>query len=218
MQSTNTAPKVVQMRSSSKFRRKYQGPDRPSFSIEQLKAFLHAAEATGKRELAMWVLAFAHGLRVSEIAGMRVSDIRMGDKKINIRRLKDSQNSLQAFQRVNGYHEDYVLRDYLKERATMPAAAESDVLFLSQKGGNLDRSQIYRIFGSICEVAGIPEQYRHPHTMRHTTGQLLYDGGAKLEEIQMVLGHRSLNSVTVYARPGQDAVSKKVEQIFKRIF
>jgi len=198
-------------------KRHYQGSDRPSFSVEQLKSFLHVAEKFGKRELAMFVLAVAYGLRVSEIANLKTSDLLFSDKKILIRRLKGSNTSRQAFRQVNGYNVETILRDYLDDRKNNKGA-DSDVLFLSQKKCGFHTSQIYRIFSSICEAAGIAPEYRHPHVLRHTTGQLLYDGGARLEEIQQVLGHRSISSVTIYARPTQDAVNKAVDQIFSKLF
>jgi integrase/recombinase XerD len=126
-------------------------------------------------------------------------------------------------QRVNGYDQAFLLKQWLKERAALPYAAETNVLFLSQKQNAageriLDRSRIYRLFVQICEEAKISTEYQHPHVIRHSAGQILYDNGASLEEIQQVLGHKSLNTVTVYARPRQDEVSKKVSQIYKKIF
>jgi integrase/recombinase XerD len=214
------AQKVIPMslKPRPRAKRHYQGSDRPSFSIDQLKKFLHTAERFGPRELTMFTLGLAYVLRVSEIADLRVSDILWDEKKVLIRRLKGSATSRQAFRAVNGFTVAGVLRDYLKERAGNPAANDTDLLFLSQKKSGIDSSQIFRLFRAICEKAGIPKEYQHPHVLRHTTGQLLYDGGARLEEIQQVLGHRSITSVTIYARPSQDAVNRTVEKIFSELF
>jgi integrase/recombinase XerD len=214
------AQKVVPMRRSKHHRSKrhYHGSDRPSFSVEQVKKFLHTAEQFGKRELAMFTLGLAYGLRVSEIADMKVSDINFTEKKITLRRLKGSNTSRQGFRAVNGYTVEGVLRDYLEERKTNEGAGSTDTLFLSQKKTGVDSSTIYRLFAAICEKAGIPKEFQHPHVLRHTTGQLLYDGGARLEEIQQVLGHRSINSVTIYARPRMDVVNKTVDKIFSELF
>lgn len=209
---------------SAHLKRQYEGSDRPSFSVEQLKTFLHTAETFGRRgALAMFLVGFAHGCRVSEIADLKVSDIDFDGGKILIRRLKNSNNSRQALQAVNGYDEATVLQAWLLERAKWLGDVQTDVLFPSQKASanglrQLSRTQIFRLFQDICFEAGIPKEYRHVHVLRHTAGQLLYDNGARLEEIQMVLGHRSINSTTIYAKPHQDQVSKKVADIFKTIF
>lgn len=215
------AQKMVSIASNSRYKhskRHYEGSDRPSFSVEQLKNFLHAAEQFGKREISMFVVGVAYGLRVSEIADMKVGDINFADKKLTIRRLKGSNTSRQAFRQVNGYNVGSVLKSYLEERSANAGATETDTLFLSQKKTGINPSQIFRVFAAICENAGIPKEYAHPHVLRHTTGQLLYDAGARLEEIQQVLGHRSINSVTIYARPRMDAVNKTVDKIFSELF
>jgi site-specific recombinase XerD len=215
-----TASNVIPMSFKQKrsATRHYQGSDRPSFSVEQLKKLLHTAEKCGRRELAMFTVAVAYGLRVSEISGLKVSDIDFAEKKLTIRRLKGSNTSRQAFRQVNGFSVAAVLKAYLEERGTIEGADTNDALFLTQKKSGIDSSMIYRLFAAICERAGIAKEYQHPHVLRHTTGQLLYDGGARLEEIQQVLGHRSISSVTIYARPTQDAVNKTVEKIFSDLF
>jgi type 1 fimbriae regulatory protein FimB len=203
-------------------KRHYVGNDRPSLTVEELKNLLHAARPDKQasiRNLAMFLVCAIHGLRVSELCDLRTTDLDMENGKILIRRLKGSQNSNQAMQRLNGWSEQAVLADWLKERKTA-TGADTDVLFPSQKtsadGGRvLDRSRVFRIFGTLCENAGIPQEKRHPHAIRHTLGNLLYQNGARLEDIQQVLGHRNITSTTVYAKPSQSQVDAKVAKVFK---
>jgi type 1 fimbriae regulatory protein FimB len=203
-------------------RRKYHGSDKPSFSVEQLKLFLDTAKKSGNREFAMFLTAFVHGLRASEICNLRVADVDFTANKIDIRRSKNGNPSHQAMQRVNGYSESHALELYLKERATRPGA-DSPFLFVSQKpkadgSRQLGTAQVYRLFVGICEAAGISEQYHHPHVMRHTAGFLLRDAGIGIEDIAQILGHKSISSTMIYTRNTMDQVGGQVSKAFKKMF
>jgi type 1 fimbriae regulatory protein FimB len=202
-------------------KRHYVGSDRPSLTWEQLLDLFHAAEAIGTRELAICVVGFVHGLRASEIANLKVSAINFENKQIRIERGKGSRAGLQPLDAVNGFSEVKVLKDFLADRATLSGAAKSDYLFLSAKleSGErrpLSRVQIFRLFQQVCEAAGLSKELSHPHVLRHSAGQLAYDGGASLEQVQLLLGHRAITSVCVYASPSRDSVFAKISSIFKQ--
>jgi len=205
--------------------RHYRGKDRPSFSVEMLKTFLDTAETMGRDKFVMFLLAFIHGLRISEIAELRLSDLDIENGKILIRRLKGSVTSRQRLQHPNGWNEAVQLKLWLKQRAHLPGAEQTDILFPSRKRNSAScgdrrftRQALSRFYVEVCQKAGIPEEYQHPHTIRHTCGQLLYDAGAPLEYIQWVLGHRSIVSTQIYAQPSGDRVSRDVEKRFDIIF
>jgi integrase len=71
--------------------------ERVSFSPTQLRAFLQAAREYGAREYAAFLVGFSHGMRVSEIADLRLSDLRMSANQIQVRRLKGNEGTLQSF-------------------------------------------------------------------------------------------------------------------------
>lgn len=166
-----------------------------------------------KRNLAMILLAFKHGLRASEVCGLKTTDIDLKNGIITIRRLKGSLKSSQDLLDVPGQpllSEKRVLRAWLEERETY--RDRSDFLFLSQKGGKLDRSAFFRMFQSVAEQAGLPADKRHPHCLKHSLGFFLVEQGVSLPSIQQTLGHKSLASTGVYlkvndARANRDAAS-----------
>ncbi|MBZ5695990.1 MAG: tyrosine-type recombinase/integrase [Acidobacteriia bacterium] len=204
--------------------RKYSASDHPSFSIQQLEAFLTVAEREfGTREIAMFLTAVIHGLRVSELISLRVSDVDVDAKTISIRRKKNGNDGRQDLMSLNGWKENYILGVWLKERAEYAGAAQSDALFLSQRtDGNgaaqaIDRTQIYYLFDRICEKASIPAEYRHPHCLRHSCGFLLAEKGIDTRYIQHHLGHKNINSTAIYTQPRKDSVSEKVQNAFRRM-
>jgi integrase len=185
-----TAP-VIEFKPQSKPKR-LRG-ERVSFSPEQLKAFLHAAQEFGAREFAMFMFAFSHGARVSEIADLCLSDLFLDRNQVQIRRLKGSVGTLQSLVKINGFDEREAIEAYLKVRPEVG----TDILFVSCKSTQvregaapyqMNRSQVFRLFGIICEKAGIEKRFAHPHTLKHSLGQILYDSGVDLSMIQSRLG------------------------------
>jgi len=74
----------------------------------------------------------------------------------------------------------------------------SPFLFPSRKSGCLSRVQVYRLFRSYCELAGIADSKRGVHALKHTLGQRMADGGCDIKEMRLALGHRSITSTQEY--------------------
>ena len=193
--------------------RHYAGTDVPHFSVAELKTFLDAAQKHGRREFAMFLTGFCQGMRCSEIANLKLADIR--DGKIFVQRLKGSNSTWAEMFRVLGYDQAHVVELWLKERTTWSGAAESDAVFISQKGGKLDRSQIFRLFVQVCEEAGISKELRHPHVLRHSFGFISRQQGCELEVTQMGLGHKSIASTGIYTRVTRKEADKELKKAFK---
>jgi type 1 fimbriae regulatory protein FimB len=171
-----------------------------------------------KRNLAMILLAFKHGLRPSEVCELRLSDIDLKNGIITVSRLKGSLKSAQNLLDQAGQpllSEKRVLRAWLEERDTYN---HSDYLFLSQKGGKLDRSAFYRVFQSLAKRAGLPKTKQHPHCLKHSLGFFLVDEGVSLPEIQQALGHKSLASTGVYLKVTDERANRAVAKAFANAF
>jgi type 1 fimbriae regulatory protein FimB len=182
-----------------------------ALSQHEVLSVLKMAASESKRNHAMILLAFKHGLRASEVCALKVGDIDLKNGTIVIRRLKGSLKSSQDLLDLPGQplvSEKRVLRAWIEERESYHD--RSDFLFLSQKGGRMDRSAFYRLFSQIAERAGIPAGKRHPHCLKHSLGFFLVEQGVSLPAIQQTLGHKSLASTGVYlkvtdARANRDA-------------
>jgi site-specific recombinase XerD len=164
---------------------------------EQLETFMMAAKAYGSREWGMFVFAFSHGARVSEICDLRWSDVNFHAKQVKIARKKRSLEQAQAFLKVKGsavFDEEKALRRWQAER---PQDGD-DFVFNSQRSTRLNRTTIWKIFAKIAENAGLPASLWHPHVLKHTLGTLLAQKGASSFAIQQKLGHRSISSTAVY--------------------
>ena len=173
---------------------------------EQLDRFLAAAKEYGQREHAMFLVAFAHGLRTQEIANLRIKDINLKTEQIHIAN-EGLLDSLQSMTKVKGNplrNEVAVLREWL---AVRPIDAD-DFVFNSQKSTQMLRTSIHRLFKAIARKAGLPDALQHPHTLKHSLAMAMVNGGANAFLIKQQMGHKSFDSTLAYVNPSDADASK----------
>jgi integrase/recombinase XerC len=150
------------------------------------------------RDRALVEVAYAAGLRISELAAAELSnlDLRRGEIRVLGKGRKERIGLLgrPAIAALEAYLED--ARPALAARRH-EAGPEPDAIFLNHDGGPLGvRGLRYRI-DRLCRLAGLPEGVS-PHTLRHSFATHLLDGGADLRVVQELLGHESLATTQVY--------------------
>jgi integrase len=173
----------------------------------EVLAVLRAARAKGSREWAMIVVAYKHGLRASEVCNLRVGDLDMKNGSVVINRLKGSLRTVQAVTEHRGeplLNEVKALREWLRERRE----DGSDFVFNSQKGGRLDRSQVFRLFRTIAAEAGLPREKQHPHCLKHSIASHLVSANVNLALVKQQLGHKSIGSTMRYITTSDQQASK----------
>jgi len=164
---------------------------------DELLAVLKAARARSVRNWAMILLAYRHGMRASEVCGLKLADAYMKSESVSIRRLKGSLHTVQPLYRHKGQpllDEMNALRAWLRARS----GDGSDFLFTSQKGGCLHRSQFFRIFQACADAAGLPPEKRHPHALKHSLASHLVAGNVNLALVKQCLGHKAIGSTMKY--------------------
>jgi type 1 fimbriae regulatory protein FimB len=169
------------------------------------------------RNHAIILLAFRHGMRASEICNLEMKDVDLKNGQITIRRLKGSLTTTQPLADVQGsplLSERRVLRAWLKERDAHP----SSKVFVSQKSGRISRMQLHRIFSELAEQAGLPEDRRHFHMLKHALGFALVASNVNLAVIKQALGHRSIASTAVYTQPTDETAGKAVVSALASMF
>ncbi len=183
----------------------------------EVLAVLRAAKAKGTREWTMILLAYRHGLRASEVCNLRLDDVDLKNGHIVVSRLKGSLRTTQAVSEHRGeplLNEVRALREWLRQRPN----DGSDVLFVSQKGGRLDRSQFFRLFRSIAATAGLPPAKRHPHALKHSIASHLVAANVNLALVKQQLGHKSINSTMRYVCTSDKQASKATTSALMRIY
>ena len=135
----------------------------------------------------MLMLAYAAGLRVSEIVALKLVDIDSDRMCINIRRAKGKKDRVVALSPILLDH----LRDYF--RAYRP----KEWLFEGQGGGQYSARSVQQVFKDAKALAGV----KTPggiHTMRHSFATHLLESGTDIRFIKDLLGHNSLSTTLRY--------------------
>jgi site-specific recombinase XerD len=164
---------------------------------DEILAALKAAKAHSARDHCMVLLAYRHGMRASEVCGLKLADVDLRSESVSIRRLKGSLTTIQPLYRHRGQpllDEVSALRAWLRARN----GDGSDYLFVSQKGGRLHRSQFFRVFQDCAEGAGLPPEKRHPHALKHSLATHLIAGNVNLALVKQCLGHKAIGSTMKY--------------------
>jgi site-specific recombinase XerD len=171
------------------------------------------ATALALRDRAIVEVAYAAGLRISELAAADLGsvDLRRGEIRVIGKGRKERIGLLgrPAIAALEAYQDQG--RPLLADRRPVRGPDESPpptAIFLNHTGGPLGvRGLRYRL-DRLCRAAGLPEGVS-PHTLRHSFATHLLDGGADLRVVQELLGHENLATTQIYTHvsPGRLAAA-----------
>lgn len=161
----------------------------------EMKKFL-VATRKGRhsiRDFCLMLVAYRHGLRVSELIDIRLKDLDLETGRIFVRRVK---GSLSTHQPIEG-DELRAIRAWLRERESYPNG-NSNYLFLSERG-MMTRQSINYLVAQIGRRAKLNFAV-NPHMLRHSTGYFLANKGYDTRLIQDYLGHKNITHTVRYTR------------------
>lgn len=147
---------------------------------KEVQAMMQAARhgPTGERDYCLILLAFRHGMRISELLDLHYRDLDLVEGRINIRRLKNGFSTVHPLM----IDECDAIRCW-SSYAPPERRAKTDALFISRRGTPLSRQQAYRIIRTAGIDAGTAT-HTHPHMLRHACGYELAERGADTRLIQ----------------------------------
>jgi len=145
----------------------------------------------GVRNKLMVLLAYRHGLRISELVDLRLSDIDLQAGRLNCRRLKGSMQNIHPL-------EGDELRMF-KRWMRIRMQPNSDFLFVSERGTPITRQAAWRILKESGRKAGLSIDV-HPHMLKHSCGYYLADRGCDTRLIQEYLGHKNIQNTVRYTQ------------------
>jgi integrase/recombinase XerD len=189
----------------------------PDFlTIDEINSIIESIDRSlpeGQRNCAILETLYSCGLRVSELIGLRFSDLYLDEGFIKVEGKGRKQRlvpiSPVAIKEINLY---------LSDRNLIPVKKSfEDVLFLSRRGTALSRIMIFHIVKVQTELAGIKKTVS-PHTFRHSFATHLLEGGANLRAIQQMLGHEKIATTEIYTHLDRDFLRSEILEHHPRNF
>lgn len=160
--------------------------------VEALLAVPDVATLPGLRDKCMLELLYATGLRVSELVGLRLSQVDMNSMLVRVIGKGDKER-LVPF----GEEAALWLDHWMARRREQNSAAASPFVFPARSGRAMTRQNFWQRIKSYALRAGLRE-LPSPHTLRHAFATHLLNHGADLRAVQMLLGHANISTTEIY--------------------
>lgn len=180
-------------------------------STDEVDALIAAPDVTepaGLRDRALIEVLYATGLRVSELVGLRVTDVRQDKGYVQCLGKGDKQRIVP----LGDEAANWVRRYLVDGRPGLMRGRESPWLFVNARGGaRLSRSGFWKILKAHGRRAGITSALS-PHVVRHSFATHLLDRGADLRAIQAMLGHADLSTTQIYTH----VLEARLRQVYDR--
>ncbi|MCP4313077.1 MAG: site-specific tyrosine recombinase XerD [Bacteroidetes bacterium] len=173
--------------------------------IDDILGCIDLSKPEGRRNKAILEVLYSCGLRVSELVGLKLTNLYREEKFIRIIGKGDKER----FVPINGK----ALKEidlYLPDRNSMEIQpGQEDYLFLNRRGHMLTRVMIFTVIKELAKKAGIKKRVS-PHTFRHSFATHLVEGGADLRAVQEMLGHESITTTEIYTHLDRDYLRSEI--------
>jgi integrase/recombinase XerD len=160
--------------------------------IDRMIGVIDLSKPEGHRNKAIIETLYGCGLRVSELVGLKLTDIHYDEGYVIV----TGKGSKQRLVPVSGK----ALKEidlYKTDRNRLSVIKDTNTLFLNRRGSRLTRVMIFTIIKDLAAKAGIRKNIS-PHTFRHSFATHMIEAGADLRAVQEMLGHESILTTEIY--------------------
>lgn len=159
--------------------------------VETLLSTPDLEESLGLRDKAMLELLYATGLRVSELVGLQLSQLRLDFGFIVVLGKGGKERVVPVGEQAEAW-----LTRYLREARPQLLTGRHEIVFVNQRGAPLSRQGFWKIIKGYGLRAGVGDV--SPHVLRHSFATHLLEHGADLRAVQMMLGHSDISTTQIY--------------------
>ncbi|HUU28664.1 MAG TPA: site-specific tyrosine recombinase XerD [archaeon] len=175
-------------------------------SLEEILAMLKAIDRQAKgglRDTALIELMYGTGMRVSEVVGLRLVDLKLPQQVVLIFGKGSKERVVPMGDIAIRALEEYIeLERPLLDRLGRGAGK----VFLNLRNGSpITRMGIWKILHKYATLAGIAHKV-HPHVLRHSFATHLVENGADLRSVQEMLGHADIATTKIYSHLGNETL------------
>ena len=178
----------------------------PTFTPSQISSLLDVidtASPQGYRDYTMILMLLDTGLRISELAGLRLSDVSIEDGLLKVLGKGNKERVVPMGRQVARH-----LWRYVSRCRPEPAMPRLDRVFLTREGRPLGKDRVDKIMRAYGRKAGITGVRSSPHTLRHTAAVTFLRNGGDVFSLQRMLGHATLEMTRRYCELADIDVKK----------
>jgi len=176
--------------------------------VEGLVAAVDIAKPEGPRDAAILELFYSCGLRISELATLRMNDVDLSEGLARVHgkgaKVRIVPLGSQAIARLQGWlacRASWMLRD--------------STVFLSPRGRRMSRTSVWAVVKRYARAANIRQNVT-PHMLRHSFATHLVDHGADLRAVQELLGHADISTTQIYTHVSRERLHKAHKEFHPR--
>src|SRR5579862_7588768 len=175
--------------------------------VDRLLAAPDVATPRGLRDRALIEVLYATGLRVSELVGLRITDVRLDHGYVQCLGKGRKERIVPLGDEAVNW-----VRRYLADARPSLVRQTSPFLFLNTRGGGrLSRLGFWKLLKNHGAQAGI-RAHLSPHVLRHSFATHLLERGADLRAIQTMLGHADISTTQIYTH----VLEARLRQVYDR--
>ena len=185
---TSSAPKI------SRYHPYYLSAD----EINKIISTIETNSVNGQRDRAIIEMLYGSGLRISELAALKKSDIEFEAGFIRVLGKGNKQRLVPL-----GRYAQKALEAYLESSESEDPFRHKHVVFPNKSSRPLSRTSLWKLVRKRVLMAGISKPVS-PHTFRHSFATHLLEGGADLRVVQEMLGHADISTTQIYTTVDRD--------------
>lgn len=177
-----------------------------SLSEDEVEALLGAPDLSqplGLRDRAMLEILYASGLRVSELVGIKVTEVSLSDGVVRV----TGKGSKTRLVPLGEEAVDWTTRYIQEARPEILQKRLCDSLFVTQRAAPMTRQAFWYLIKRYALVAGINKALS-PHVLRHAFATHLLNHGADLRVVQMLLGHADISTTQIYTHVARERLKQ----------
>ncbi|MEZ5319649.1 MAG: site-specific tyrosine recombinase XerD [Vicinamibacterales bacterium] len=180
--------------------------------VDRLIAAPDTATPKGLRDRAILEVLYATGLRVSELVGLRLADVRLDEGLVQCLGKGHKERLVPLGDEAAGW-----IRRYVRDgRPALLGRRDGTSLFVNARGGaRLSRLGCWKVIKACARRAGV-RAHVSPHVLRHSFATHLLERGADLRAIQAMLGHADLSTTQIYTHVLEARLRQVYDQFHPR--
>ena len=178
-----------------------------NLSEDQVAALLGAPDTEtplGLRDRAMLETLYATGLRVSELVGLKLSQVSLDMGVVRVLGKGNKERLVPLGEEAI----DWLKRYCATARAELGGDAKAEAVFVTARRGPMTRQAFWQLIKRHAATAGIARTALSPHTLRHAFATHLLNHGADLRVVQLLLGHSDITTTTIYTHVARERLKQ----------